>query len=61
MPILNTAKNSMFRIITSNVLNMVISIIIGAIVYFILLLIQKTLTKQEQKSIPILNKVFSRF
>ncbi len=48
-------------IITSNVLNMGISIIVGALVYFLLLLTQKTLTKEEQKSIPILNKVFSRF
>ena len=48
-------------IIASNVLNMGISIIVGALVYFILLLMQKTLTKQEQQSIPILNKVFSKF
>lgn len=48
-------------IISSNVLNMGISIIVGALVYFILLLIQKTLTKQEQSSIPLLNKVFSKF
>ena len=48
-------------IIASNVLNMGISIIVGALVYFILLLMQKTLTKEEQQSIPILNKVFSRF
>ena len=48
-------------IISSNVLNMGISIIVGALVYFILLLMQKTLTKQEQASIPILNKVFNKF
>lgn len=45
---------------TSTVLNMVLSIVIGAIVYFVLLLLLKTLSKEEQASIPILNKLFSR-
>lgn len=49
------------RLITSNIFNMIISIIVGALVYFILLLMQKTLTKEEQASIPILNKIFNRF
>lgn len=44
---------------TSTVLNMVLSIVIGAIVYFVLLLMLKTLSKEERASIPILNKLFS--
>lgn len=48
-------------VVTSSVINMGISIVVGAIVYFILLLVQKTLTKEEKASIPILNKIFSKF
>jgi len=48
-------------IITSSVINMGLSIIAGALVYFVLLLAQKTLTKDEKSSVPILNKIFNRF
>ena len=54
------AYQGLSMIITSSVINMGISIIIGALIYFILLLVQKTLTKEEKASIPILNKVFSK-
>lgn len=48
-------------IITSSIINMALSIIAGAIVYFILLLFFKTLNKEEKASIPILNKLFTKF
>lgn len=41
-------------VITSSIINMVISILVGAIVYFILLIAIKTLNKEEMTSIPIL-------
>ena len=47
--------------ISSTVINMGISIILGALVYFILLLVLKTLSKEERQTIPILNKVLSKF
>jgi len=48
-------------VISSSIINMGISIIIGAIVYFILLLILQTLSDEEKASIPILSKIFSKF
>jgi len=48
-------------IVTNSIINMGISIIIGALIYFILLLMFNTLSKEEKASIPILNKIFSRF
>jgi len=48
-------------IITSSIINMAISIIIGATIYFFLLLLFKTLSKEEKASIPILNKIFNKF
>lgn len=48
-------------VISSSIINMGISIIIGAIIYFILLLILQTLSDEEKASIPILSKIFSKF
>lgn len=48
-------------IIASSILNMVISVIVGVIIYFILLLTIKTLSREELNSIPILGKIFKRF
>lgn len=53
--------NGLQVVISSSVICMGLSIVIGAIVYFILLLAFKTLSKEEKQSIPVLNKVFSRF
>ncbi|MBQ8044370.1 MAG: polysaccharide biosynthesis protein [Clostridia bacterium] len=48
-------------VISSSIINMALSIVVGAIVYFILLLLLKTLNKEEKASIPILSKIFSKF
>jgi len=48
-------------IFTNSIICMGLSIVVGAIVYFILLLALKTLTKEEKATMPILNKIFSRF
>lgn len=48
-------------IVTSSIVCMGSSIIVGAIVYFFLLLILQTLSKEEKATIPILNKLFSKF
>ena len=48
-------------IISSTIISIVVSIVLGAITYFILLLVLNTLSKEEKASIPILNKLFSRF
>ena len=47
--------------ITSNIINIALSILIGALIYFVLLLLFNTLSKEEKASMPILNKIFSRF
>ena len=52
---------SLHSLILSNVINMGISIIVGAVVYLISLLTFQTLTKEEKASIPILNKVLNKF
>ena len=48
-------------LLASSILNMGISVIIGAVIYFILLLAIKILSKEELGSIPILSKVFKVF
>lgn len=48
-------------VFTSAIINMAGSIIVGAIVYFALILILNTLSKEEKKSIPILGKIFNKF
>lgn len=53
--------NGLQVVISSSIICMGLSIVIGAIVYFILLLAFKTLSKEEKQSIPVLNKMFSRF
>ena len=47
--------------IASKVINMGLSIIVGGVIYFVSLIVLKTLSKEEKASIPILNKIFSRF
>ena len=53
--------NGLQLIVPSSIINMGLSIILGATIYFILILVLKTLSKEEQKSIPILGKIFSKF
>ncbi len=53
--------NGLKYIFTSSIISMIISIIVGAITYFILLLAFNTLTKEEKETIPILSKIFSKF
>ena len=48
------------NIIESALITMTICIIIGAICYFVSLLALKVLTEDEKKSIPFLNKLFSK-
>lgn len=53
--------NGVSTIVASKVINMGLSIIIGGLIYFISLITLKTLSKEEKASIPILNKIFSKF
>lgn len=48
-------------IITSNIITIGVSIVLGVIAYFILLLLLKILSKEEKAAIPMLNKIFARF
>ena len=48
------------NIITSNIISMGICILVGALCYFAFILLFKVLNEDEKKSIPILNKIFSK-
>ena len=48
-------------LISSTLITMGLSIILGVVVYFILLLSLNILSKEEKASIPILSKIFAKF
>ena len=55
------AYKGLTLLIPSTLITMGLSIILGAITYFVLLLKLNTLSKEEKASIPILNKIFTKF
>lgn len=50
-----------YAVCSSTIISMIVCVLIGALLYFVLLLKFRVLTEDEKKSMPLLNKLFAKF